>query len=739
MMTQRAFACDNSAALAIISVFVIACAPSIPYLFRERELQWKFQSDWDDRVNFVDNRHLRNVAEAAGRNSSIKEHLRWMWGPEGVILGVYEPFSWSFKVLVVAALRKLNPHIFFFISVALHGTNAVLLAFLNIKIVRYARRQRGDLFIENTAPLDWLASIVAVGAHVAHPLRVEVVGWLSCQSYLLGCAFALISLCFHANAFLDYTYRYKGPYIRILMMVISVLFFTAAALCKVTMAPLPVIMVLLDVLLYDRRETWKEQKEKRKTMSIFSLPFEVFLSVGDHFLYFLASAFTFWYAYKANQVGMKPGSTEHGIRHLMAVPSYSKSLSLHEKSVKGAAGFAWYLTHTVWPRNLAIFYPVGKAFSVTAIAMAGPAVLVLVITVCAVVGIFYTSMGLTSIDGVTTGSRQASWIFRIISLVWGSAFCALLPTLGLVQHGWQIYAADRYSYMPMMCFVPLNTYILSGALFRAKASKRGLFLLLSTCALLVGSLIIKSHISLNKWQDSKALWNHAVNYSPSDCIAFYNMGCVLERETDDALNLTHQKVIAKEMFVEALRLDPEYGAAHNNIGYLIEDMDPNDTKTAEYHYQEAIRLNPGHYTAHNNFGKLLHRQARREEAEHHYRTAMFLYPGYVKAIYNLATLLHTKGGRYREREAEILYREAIAVASTAESTSHQIAETYYNLAQLLGTRNGVNDPELVGLLRMALRIKPSYHKAKLTLEHVLLAASPAIDKDLKYKHQNHHG
>jgi tetratricopeptide (TPR) repeat protein len=311
------------------------------------------------------------------------------------------------------------------------------------------------------------------------------------------------------------------------------------------------------------------------------------------------------------------------------------------------------------------------------------------------------------------------------ALAWGSLVCTLLPTLGLVQHGWEIHGADRYSYLPSMCMVPLHALALREAAVRLKllASRRQV-LFLSSCLVLTSVLMLKSHVSLRKWRSSEKLWKHAVAYGPSDAIAHYNMGCVLERyaRDDENTDVTHKEEkrnLAMAMFTEALIIDPGYGAAHNNVGYLLEEISSSYWQKSEHHYREAIRLNPGHYTAHNNLGKLMHRTSRLEEAESRYRNALLLHPGYIKALYNIATLLHTTGGPSREMEAESLYRKAISLSTAGKSGGskpQKLAEVYYNLAQMLGTRNGAGDPELIGLLRKALKIRPSYNRAQKTLD-----------------------
>ena len=139
-------------------------------------------------------------------SGGLSQHLKWMWGSQGVILGVYEPLSWTFKALVIAASGRVHAHTFFTISVVLHGINTLILATLTVKLLAFSKLLQEDRQrFENEAvatwkaatTVDWLASALAASVYASHPLRVEIVGWLSCQSYLVGSAAAL--LCLHCT------------------------------------------------------------------------------------------------------------------------------------------------------------------------------------------------------------------------------------------------------------------------------------------------------------------------------------------------------------------------------------------------------------------------------------------------------------------------------------------------------------------------------------------------------------
>ena len=72
-------------------------------------------------------------------------------------------------------------------------------------------------------------------------------------------------------------------------------------------------------------------------------------------------------------------------------------------------------------------------------------------------------------------------------------------------------------------------------------------------------------------------------------------------------------------YTEALRLDPNFAEAHNNLGVALRDRGKLDRAIA--HYQQALRLNPDFAAAHYNLGIVLKALGRLDEAIKEYREA----------------------------------------------------------------------------------------------------------------------
>jgi tetratricopeptide (TPR) repeat protein len=128
-------------------------------------------------------------------------------------------------------------------------------------------------------------------------------------------------------------------------------------------------------------------------------------------------------------------------------------------------------------------------------------------------------------------------------------------------------------------------------------------------------------------------------------------------------------------FRESLALNPQSASTHYNLGYALtlrgnrdrravahEDLVrgagvPGDLNDAEAHFREALRLDPAYAQAHNNLGALLQVKGRIDEARNHFREAVALRPDNVEARANLGQLLSAEK---QERAAVEQFRAALA-------------------------------------------------------------------------------
>ena len=105
---------------------------------------------------------------------------------------------------------------------------------------------------------------------------------------------------------------------------------------------------------------------------------------------------------------------------------------------------------------------------------------------------------------------------------------------------------------------------------------------------------------------------------------------------------------ALQCYREAVEADPDYAAAHYNLG--LARLISGENALAEADLRAALRLRPAFPEAWVALAEVLETLGRLPEAEAAYRSAIGLRPAYHQAHYNLGITLQTVG-RYAEAEA----------------------------------------------------------------------------------------
>ncbi len=185
-----------------IFIFLASLLPFLPTL----------HSDWlnyDDTHNFLENYYFRG----------INVHT-FVWAWKAHLLGVYQPLSWL-QFSLEYALFDLNPMGYHLVSLAWHGLNSVLLylLFLRLKVV------------------DSIALLITL-LFAIHPLRTEVVAWLSCQPYLPSIFFSILSLHCHLFSLELPQKRWK---------ILALTCFLIALLFKSIAITLPFLMLFIEL------------------------------------------------------------------------------------------------------------------------------------------------------------------------------------------------------------------------------------------------------------------------------------------------------------------------------------------------------------------------------------------------------------------------------------------------------------------------------------------------------------
>ena len=384
------------------------------------------------------------------------------------------------------------------------------------------------LFERLTGSTGRSAAVAALFA--LHPLRVESVAWVSQRKDVLAVFFGLLALLAYVRAVRLRAARGFG---------MTALLFALGLMAKPTLVSLPLLMLLLDVWPLDRlRPRPRKGKDKgvapitTRDLVVEKLPFFVLAAAS--------SALTF------------AAQGSGGARAAFPLP-------LAVRCDNAVVSVARYLVKTLAPLDLAVLYP--HPGTPQGWKTAGAALLLAGISAACVFG----------------ARRHPYLLFGWLWFV-----VALLPTVGLVQVGWQSMA-DRYTYLPSIGLAVLVVWGASEVALRRPALKPAFAACLVVALAALSALTFRQ---IGAWKDSLTLWGAALSATRNNPTAELNYGGALlgGGRTDEAL--AH--------FQTARRLAPGAPEAAFGLGMAYESL--GRSADARREYEEALRLRPG-YTA----------------------------------------------------------------------------------------------------------------------------------------------
>lgn len=483
-----------------------------------------------------------------------KEGLVWAFTTNHV--GNWHPITWVSHMVdcEMYGLNPMGPHLN---NLLLHAANALLLFLILYRVT--GKR--------------WRAFFVAA-LFALHPLRVESVAWVSERKDVLSTFFAFFAM----GAYFLYTEKHRLRY-----YLMSLVFFALSLMSKPMLVTLPFLLLLLDYWPLGRfRFAPPEGPDSKKSFS-----FLAFEKVPFLLLSLAMSAIAFI---------LQKGSG--------AMPAF---IPMKTRIANALVSYLGYLEKTLWPQDLAVFYP-----------HQGPLI--------ALGDILFSFIFLCAVTILALVARRRLAYF---TTGWLWYLGTLVPVIGLVQVGMQAMA-DRYTYFPLIgIFI-----ILSWGVYDLVKRWRyhGPFLIVAG-GLILALLIVSTHEQVGYWKNSRTLFAHALRATQGNYVAHSNLGVAWAREG----NLKE----AEKHLREALRINPLHASAHNSLGLIL--FDRGDYGGAARHFREAIRINPNFYAAHNNLGLVLARQKKYEDALREYEEALRINPYDVHALSNQGVLLARQG------------------------------------------------------------------------------------------------
>ena len=460
----------------------------------------------------------------------------------------WRPLSWLSHQLDVE-LFGLNPKGHHLTNLLFHVANTLLL-FIALQMMTGANW-----------PSIWVAAMFAI-----HPLHVESVAWVAERKDVLNGFFWMLTMLVYAH------YARRPNFSRYALVLFT---FALGLMSKPMAVTLPCALLLLDFWPL-RRVQW----EKRILLKLIAekIPMLV-LAVG-------LSALALFGQEK------------------MGVVASAELLPLSGRISNAFVSYSEYLRKTIWPSDLAVFYPHPLRWPVMRVILAGVLLL-----------------GLTAWV-VANGKRRpyllTGWLWFLGTLV---------PAIGLVQVGAQAMA-DRYTYIPLIgVFVMAAWPVYEWSVAHPTFSRPATGLALITLALCV----FATGWQITYWRNSLTLFQHALSVTADNSLARLQVG--------NALMKQGRLAEAEQHLARAVILTPQSYETRCNYGVLLTRQ--GRAAAAFEQVSEALRLKPDYAPAHAQMGLLLAGAGRSQDAIRHYREAVGLKPDFAEVMNNLAWLLAT--------------------------------------------------------------------------------------------------
>jgi Flp pilus assembly protein TadD len=363
-----------------------------------------------------------------------------------------------------------------------------------------------------------------------------------------------------------------------------------------------------------------------------------------------------------------------------AVSQFSE-LGLKFRIYNAFISYVKYIGKMFWPSRLSAFYPhPGENVSIFYALMS--AFLLLVITILIV---------------------RFAKNRRYLVTGWFWYLGTLLPVIGLIQVG-RHAMADRYSYITLTGLFIIIAWGVSELFAKFRYKK----IILTQLALLtIAAMSICTWFQIHYWQNSLALFQHALEVDADNYIAHGYMTSPLLEQGRIEEAIWHNS--------QALRIKPDYLDALNGLGVALHEAGRVDE--AAVYYKKAIEIDPHTPEANANLGFVLASSGNFAEAVKHYEIAMKtmdtprIHRNYAQALFNL--------GRFEQAVTE--YRKAILVMSNDPNILNEFG---YTLAH-----TGKFD-EAMTLYNKALRISPDNINVHLNLG-AALTGSGKFEEALK--------
>jgi tetratricopeptide (TPR) repeat protein len=543
----------------------------------------------------------------------------------------WHPITWFSHILDVK-LFGLNAMGHHYVSVAIHGTNSILIF----------------LFLHRFTGSAWRSATVAA-LFAVHPLNVESVAWVSERKNVLSTMFWILTLYFYA---MFTVHKNKKLYF------MTVLVFILGLMSKQMLVSIPIILLLLDFwplrrMSLDSNVTLSGSPNTPvlKPLLLEKVPF-LLLAVFASIIAFI--------------------SQQNAINSL-------HGYSLYRRLANAFTSYIQYIRKICWPDDLAVFYPFPESIHLW--ATIASVVILIAITNAAwrlrvrypalLVGWFWYLITLLPVIGIVKIGFQAM-----------ADRYAYIPAIGIfIMTVWTI--ADITRNLPrrkliLSCFAVACIMTFSVTAWWQTSywkSTRILFthaLTVTKVNYVAVSAIGRALENEGKLDEALRIFDEAIKLAPpSDNWALIHQGIMLMNGgmLDAAAGKFKESIFrnsatapgyinlgmvlalqgrleeAVSYFKIALNIEPRSAAANYNLALILKKLGKNDEAIS--HYLLTLATDPTDHECHYNLGIVLEKQGRYEEAIRHYSEALLLKPEFQYARNSLNAVLQKQKNTLR--------------------------------------------------------------------------------------------
>lgn len=561
-------------------------------------------------VNYDDPRYV--TGDPRVRAGLTPETVRWAFGRQQ---DNWHPLT-TLSHVAVWQVAGGDPAAHHVANVAVHAVNAALVVLA-----------LGALGI-GAIPATLTALLFAL-----HPLRVESVAWVTERKDVL-CGLGFLLTVWAYAAWVRRPSRARGAAL--------LAAFAVGLLGKPMVVTTPLVLLLLDVWPLARTDVPFARRVREK-LPLFAL-----------------AALTGAATIVAQRVG---GSM-----------STLSSLPLGPRLANAVVAQVRYLWATVWPVDLAFFYPY-QAWSPLAVAASA-----------AVVG------GLCVLTIALAPRRP--WL----AVGWYWWLVMLLPVSGIFQVGEQAMA-DRFTYLPCLGLF-LGTVVQVQVMVARRPALARVAVGAAVALLVVLTMLTRRQ--LWTWENSETLARHALAVTRDNHLAHLNLG--------QALVARGEHAAGRREYEAAGAIAPDYPPILVNLGHAA--LRDGEIDAAETRFARALALRPAWPDAMNGLGEVAARRGDAPAAIGWFEGALARDPGHWNARASLADVLAATG---RADEAISLYEPLLADHPTFG----------FELGNLRFQRGDV--PGALAAWRTALAARPDWHDLRDNVAVALLASGRAAE------------